>query len=102
VRVDSQNVYYRDDDGVVFAAAKDGRETTWSSATPDAPSDRLRRERVQVFCCGRSRGARSSSGQRRRQRFTALDTAGDTTGVARVDATAVFYWHNSSLMKRLK
>ena len=107
VRVDSQHVYYRDQNGVIFAAAKDGSEShvvsgnsgraflidfdvnafvvywLWTDPTPGPH--------------GLFRSNADGTG------FAGLDTASDNNWAdPRVDDTAAYYWHDSSLMKRLK
>ena len=108
VRVDSQNVYYRDDDGVVCAAAKDGSGNHMVFGNPGrAFLIDFDVNAFQVFWLWTDATRGGTEGLFRANAdgsgFTALDTAGDNNWSGpRVDATAVFYWHNSSLMKRLK
>jgi pantothenate kinase len=111
LRVDSQSIYWRDDFGQIFAAAKDGSgihkvsgnanrssvfgfdvngSVVWwmwvaTSSTTDPQ--------------GLFRANADGSG------FTAVDTAvGDFKyqGGPLVDDTAIYYWHNFTLLKRLK
>jgi hypothetical protein len=109
LRVDSQNLYWRNVDGAIFAAAKDGsavRKISDNSGTSFVLDFDVNGSVVwwlwvglrNVGPQGLFRANPDGSG------FTGVDT---TSGLGwdagpRVDDTAVYYFHRLSLMKRLK
>jgi hypothetical protein len=109
VRVDSQNLYWRDADGTVFAAGKDGSASRKVSGNPGTSFLRDFDVNASVVWWiwagdpnlvpqGLFRANPDGSG------FGGVDTASDTDWAAgpRVDDTAAYYFHNRSLMKHLK
>ena len=108
VRVDSQNVYYRDSNGSVWGAAKSGGPPHLVSTgnAGRSGSDELD---VNAFVAwwiwnggfggqpGLYRANADGTG------WTAVETSSDSTWFGpRVDDTAVYYFHGGTLIKRLK
>jgi hypothetical protein len=107
VRADSRNVYYRDDNGVIFAVNKDGSGRHVVSGNPGRAF--LVDFDVNAFVVwwmwtgpgpgpqGLFRANADGSG------FAAVDTSSDQRLIGpRVDDTAVYYWQDDTLLKRLK
>src|SRR3954463_23723 len=107
LRADFRNVYYRDDNGVIFALNKDGsgRHVVSGNAGRAFRIDFDVNASVVWWMWtgpnsdphGLFRGNADGSG------FTAVDTASDNDWAGPlVDDTAVYYWHQGALVKRLK
>src|SRR3954468_14284104 len=108
VRVDSQNLYWRNGDGI-FAAAKDGAGAHRVSGNPGTSFLHDFEVNASVVWwiwlydppLGPKGLFRANSDG---SEFTPVDTASEDNWGAgpRVDDTAAYYWHMNSLMKRLK
>jgi hypothetical protein len=110
VRVDSQNLYYRDYSGDVWAAAKGGGSprilSTGNHSQFHVTNIDLDANAFVVWWTwndspsavqGLFRANADGSG------WTAVETSSDATwGGPRVDDTAVYYFHGGALIKRLK
>ena len=108
VRVDSQNVYYRDSNGSVWGAAKSGGPPHLVSTgnAGRSGSDELDVNALVAWWIwnggfggqpGLYRANADGTG------WTAVETSSDSTWFGpRVDDTAVYYFHGGTLIKRLK
>ena len=110
LRVDPQNIYFRDETGAVFSLPKTGgapRRLSANTGAVTGPLDIDANASVVWWTWMDSSNSASKGlfhANADGSGFTAVDTGSDLTvwSGPRVDDTAVFYFHAGALLKRLK